>query len=81
MRPCRRCGKTDPRRMIALMSLWFGEYAGFRAEVGYFYLCPSCYHSCIAPHAGEIVHRLTEAHPARHAAPPRPTEPPPDAFS
>ena len=43
MRPCRRCGQTNPRRMFALMSLWFGPYAGVRPEPGYFYLCPNRY--------------------------------------
>jgi hypothetical protein len=77
MRPCRRCGQTNPRRMIALMSLWFGHYAGFRPEAGYFYLCPACYQSCIVPHADEFLHRLAEAHPARQGSTARPLEPPP----
>jgi hypothetical protein len=55
--------------MIALMSLWFGHYAGLRAEPGYFYLCPACYQNCIAPHASDIMHRLTENHPVRRATP------------
>lgn len=68
--------------MIALMSLWFGPYAGLRPESGYFYLCPSCYQSCIAPHSSEVLHRLTEAHPARHGSTPRPIDPTaPGAFS
>jgi hypothetical protein len=79
MRPCRRCGQTNPRRMFALMSLWFGPYAGVRPEPGYFYLCPNCYQSCIGPHLGEVLHRLTEAHPARRVAPLRPPEAPPPA--
>jgi hypothetical protein len=73
MRPCRRCGYTNPRRMIALMSLWFGHYAGQRPEPGYFYLCPACYQNCIAPHASDIMHRLTESHPVRRGTVPRTT--------
>ena len=67
--------------MIALMSLWFGQYAGLRPEGGYFYLCPACYQHCIEPHAAEVMQRLTDAHPARNATS-RPLEPPPPgAFS
>lgn len=66
MRPCNRCGRTDPRRMIALMTLWFGPPAGLIPEPGYFYLCPSCYQACIAPLSDVIVHRLTEHHPVGH---------------
>jgi hypothetical protein len=68
--------------MIALMGLWFGQYAGLRPDAGgYFYLCPACYQHCIAPHSAEVMQRLTEAHPARNPAS-RPLEPPPPgAFS
>jgi hypothetical protein len=82
MRPCRRCGQTNPRRMIALMTLWFGQYAGLRPESGYFYLCPACYQSCIAPHAADVMLRLADSHPVRRAPPPRPTDlPPTNPFS
>lgn len=43
MRPCDRCGHTDPHRMIALMALWFAARVGLHLDGGYFYLCPECY--------------------------------------
>jgi hypothetical protein len=43
MKPCRRCGRTHRRRMVALMSAWYAHRAGVFCEGGYFYLCPSCY--------------------------------------
>lgn len=55
MKPCRRCGRTDPRRMVALMTLWFGHRAGVPLDHGYFYLCPTCYETYVAPHLEEVV--------------------------
>jgi hypothetical protein len=49
MRPCRVCGRTNRRRMHALMTLWFGHYAGVPFDHGYFYLCPRCYTRYIPP--------------------------------
>jgi hypothetical protein len=49
MRPCRVCGRTNRRRMHALMTLWFGHYAGVPYDHGYFYLCPRCYTRYIPP--------------------------------
>jgi hypothetical protein len=49
MRPCTRCGRTDRRRMVALMSLWFAARAGIPPDHGYFYLCPACYRRLIDP--------------------------------
>jgi hypothetical protein len=62
MKPCRRCGRTDPRRMIALMTLWFGRFAGLDSAAGYFYLCPRCYDECVAPHFAPVVEKLVELH-------------------
>jgi hypothetical protein len=62
MKPCRQCGTTDPRRMIALMTLWFGRFAGVDPDGGYFYLCPSCYEHCIAPHFAPVVDKLARRH-------------------
>ena len=50
MRPCRACGRTDMRRMYALMALWFGTLLEHHVEGGYFYLCPTCYDTLIVPH-------------------------------
>lgn len=63
LRPCARCGYTHPRRMIALMRLWFARWAELPADGGYFYLCPRCYEALIEPHAEEIIQRLVEQHP------------------
>lgn len=49
MRPCQRCGHTDQHRMFALMTLWYGVFAGVPLHGGYFYLCPTCYEQCIVP--------------------------------
>jgi hypothetical protein len=58
MRPCRRCGRTDPHRMFALMTLWFGRLADLPLHGGYFYLCPACYEQLIAPHLAPVVESL-----------------------
>jgi hypothetical protein len=68
MRPCRRCGHTDPFRMHALMTLWYGGLADMPPRHGYFYLCPACYEACIVPHLDEIQHG--ERHPPGHPAHP-----------
>jgi hypothetical protein len=49
MRPCTRCGRVDRRRMVALMTLWFGHYVGVPLDHGYFYLCPDCYDRILRP--------------------------------
>jgi hypothetical protein len=59
MKPCRRCGRTNRRRMIALMSAWYAAQAGVFSEGGYFYLCPRCYH------------RYFGSQPVRPTPPPR----------
>jgi hypothetical protein len=61
MRPCSRCGRTDRRRMVALMTLWFGRFAELPVDHGYFYLCPACYARFIAPHFAPVVQQLTAA--------------------
>lgn len=55
--PCRRCGHTDPDRMHALMAFWFSRLTALPVESGYFYLCPRCYDSCVAPHIAELFRR------------------------
>jgi hypothetical protein len=57
---CTRCGNTDPRRMVGLMTLWFGPFVGLRSTTGYFYLCPPCYEEHIAPHLDEAQGRLAD---------------------
>jgi hypothetical protein len=65
--PCSRCGKTNPRKMIGLMTLWFGPFVDMRPDHGYFYLCPACYRDRIKPHLDVVQGRLAELHPlARH---------------
>jgi hypothetical protein len=63
MRPCARCGRTDERRMHALMTLWFGRFAELPLQGGYFYLCPRCYQQFIAPHLPPILRQLQEDDP------------------
>jgi hypothetical protein len=62
MRPCRRCGRTDPHRMFALMTLWFARFADLPLHGGYFYLCPQCYEERIAPHLAPVVESLVARH-------------------
>jgi hypothetical protein len=64
--PCIRCGKTDPRRMIGLMTLWFGPFVDIRPDHGYFHLCPACYHERVKPHLDKVQGRLAELHPLTH---------------
>jgi hypothetical protein len=66
LRPCERCGQTNPRRMVALMRLWYARWAELTPDGGYFYLCPACYAQLIEPHADEIIKRLVEQHPFLH---------------
>lgn len=73
LRPCRVCGQTDPRCMIALMTYWFGRYADLPIESGYFYLCPRCHERLIDPHLADIRHKLASEHPAVHKLELRPT--------
>jgi len=47
---CLRCGKTNPRRMIGLMTVFFGVYVELSPEPGYFYLCPKCFRKDVEPH-------------------------------
>jgi hypothetical protein len=70
--------------MIALMSLWFGRFADVAPDGGYFYLCPSCYEDCVAPHFAPVVDRLTGRHAdvdgdgsGTGSAPDEPEQPPP----
>lgn len=60
---CARCGKTNPRRMFGLMTLWFGPFVDMRPDHGYFHLCPACYRACIQPHLEQVRNRLAELHP------------------
>ncbi|HEX6308421.1 MAG TPA: hypothetical protein VFZ69_09555 [Longimicrobiales bacterium] len=55
--PCRRCGTVDPDRMYALMALWFSGLTGVHVDSGYFYLCPRCYDTYVAPHIAELFQR------------------------
>lgn len=55
--PCRRCGAVDPRRMHALMALWFSQLTALPVDSGYFYLCPRCYDDLVAPHLAELFRR------------------------
>jgi hypothetical protein len=43
LKPCVLCGRTNPRRMVALMTHWYGRYIDLPEDQGYFYLCPRCY--------------------------------------
>jgi hypothetical protein len=43
MRPCTICGGRDLHRMHALMSQWYGPFAGLEPDHAYFYLCPGCF--------------------------------------
>lgn len=81
---CQRCGTSNPRKMIGLMTLWFGPFVDLRPGHGYFYLCPACYRAHILPHLEHVQGKLKELHPlsARHlGADGRvlPDEPAPDA--
>lgn len=60
---CRRCGKTDPRKMFGLMTHWFGPLIDLPAGSGYFHLCPRCYEAHIQPHLEAMQGRLAELHP------------------
>lgn len=60
---CTRCGKTDPRRMIGLMTLWFGPFVDLPLDPGYFHLCPDCYRDHIQRHLEQVRGRLAELHP------------------
>jgi hypothetical protein len=64
--PCIRCGRTNPRKMIGLMTLWFGPFVDMRPDHGYFYLCPDCYRERIKPHLDQVQNRLAELHPLAH---------------
>jgi len=70
MEPCARCGVVDPHLMFGLMSRWFGLPAGLAIEGGYFYLCPRCFDTTIAPDLDDILDRLREHHPAPGTAEP-----------
>jgi hypothetical protein len=61
---CRRCGKTDPRRMIGLMTLWFGPFIDLEPAHGYFHLCPACFDRFVAPHLDELQSSLARLNPA-----------------
>ena len=51
---CENCGETNPRRMIGLMTVFFGQLLELAHEPGYFYLCPRCYAEMILPHLDEV---------------------------
>lgn len=70
--PCLRCGRTDARRMIGLMTLWFSRFLEEPADGGYFYLCPACYDEVVAPHLGDVRRRVSAVLPMSHARPARP---------
>lgn len=61
MPDCLRCGKTNPRRMIGLMTVFFGEYVELPPEPGYFYLCPKCYEADVEPHLDDDTHEAIRA--------------------
>jgi len=61
--PCKRCGRTDPRKMIGLMNLWFGRFLELPLEGGYFYLCPACYAELVVPHLADVRQQVLEVHP------------------
>lgn len=61
---CHRCGKTDPRRMIGLMTLWFGPFIDIEPAHGYFHLCPVCFDDHIRPHLDELQSTLARLNPA-----------------
>ena len=63
--PCRRCGAADHERMHALMARWFSAIVALPIDGGYFYLCPSCYDTCVAPRIDELF-----GHPRPPAVPP-----------
>ena len=48
------CGNTNPRKMIALMMNFFGEYLDLPRAPGYVYICPDCYDELIVPHLHEV---------------------------
>lgn len=70
LRPCIRCGRTDPSHMFGLLTVWFGPLAELSEEPGYFYLCPDCHAALIAPHLEDIYERLRRAHPSATDAEP-----------
>ena len=65
---CKRCGKENPQRMHGLMSLWFASLIELEADLGYFYLCPSCHDEIIVPELERIQNRILELHPAAQRA-------------
>lgn len=64
---CRRCGESDPRRMIALMTLWFGSFIDLEPAHGYFHLCPACFQKTVAPHLDDLQDTLARLNPAAAA--------------
>ena len=50
--------------MHGLMSLWFAPLIELEADLGYFYLCPSCHDEVIVPELERIQNRILELHPA-----------------
>lgn len=65
---CTRCGKSNPRKMYGLMTLWFGPFVDLPPDHGYFHLCPDCYRTHVHPHLEAVHGRLADLHPllARH---------------
>jgi hypothetical protein len=64
---CHKCGRSNPRRMVGLMTLWFGPFVELRPDSGYFYLCPRCYGEYIQPHVDQVGGKLPDLYRlARH---------------
>lgn len=83
---CRRCGKTDPKKMFGLMTHWFGPFVDVPPDHGYFYLCSACYDERVREHLEAVQGKLAELHPAaarqlEQAASQEPTESEPTASS
>lgn len=60
---CDNCGEVDSRKMIGLMTVFFGPLLELPQQPGYFYVCPRCYDELILPHLEEIRALLRKHHP------------------
>ena len=63
MASCESCGRSDPERMIALMTPWFGRFVGLEPAPSYFHVCPACFAEKVEPHADHAMEKLWEMHP------------------
>lgn len=61
---CDNCGNVDSRRMIGLMTVFFGPLLELPEQPGYFYVCPRCYDQLIVPHLDDVRALLRKHHPA-----------------